>query len=81
MAFGVPGALMVASIFVFVGGKSLYTVKKPAGNVIVEVAKCVLVRISIDLIKRGIIFLSFVERNLREIKTRSKTAVALARLC
>lgn len=44
LAFGVPGVLMVVSIVVFVAGKSLYTVKKPAGNVIVEVSKCVMVR-------------------------------------
>lgn len=44
LAFGIPGALMVVSIFVFVAGRKLYTVKKPTGNVIVDVTKCVIVR-------------------------------------
>ncbi|CAG9803155.1 unnamed protein product [Chironomus riparius] len=46
LAFGVPGALMVVSIFIFVAGKSKYIVKKPTGNVIVEVTKCILHAIS-----------------------------------
>lgn len=37
---------MIVSIVVFAAGRSLYTVKQPAGNVIVEVTKCVLVRSS-----------------------------------
>lgn len=44
LAFGIPGALMIVSIVVFAAGRSLYTVKQPAGNVIVEVTKCVFVR-------------------------------------
>lgn len=43
LAFGVPGVLMIISIVVFVAGRKLYTVKKPTGNVIVEVSKCVVV--------------------------------------
>lgn len=43
LAFGVPGALMVISIFIFVAGKLKYIVKKPTGNVIVEVTKCIFV--------------------------------------
>jgi solute carrier family 15 oligopeptide transporter 1 len=43
LAFGVPGVLMVISVFIFVCGKSLYIVKKPAGNVIVDVTKCIFV--------------------------------------
>lgn len=43
LAFGVPGVLMVISIFIFVCGKSLYVIKKPSGNVIVEVTKCICV--------------------------------------
>ena len=43
LAFGVPGVLMVVSIIVFIFGRVLYTVKKPTGNVIVLVSKCVLV--------------------------------------
>lgn len=44
LAFGVPGALMIISIFVFIAGRKLYRVKKPSGNVIVDVTKCVYVR-------------------------------------
>lgn len=43
LAFGVPGVLMVISIIIFVCGKPLYVVKKPTGNVIVEVTKCIFV--------------------------------------
>lgn len=43
LAFGVPGVLMIVSIVVFVAGRSLYTVKEPKGNVIVDVTKCILV--------------------------------------
>lgn len=51
LAFGVPGALMVVSIALFVAGKSLYVVKDPKENVIVDVTKC--------------IFVSFVSSNLK----------------
>jgi solute carrier family 15 (oligopeptide transporter), member 1 len=43
LAFGVPGVLMVLSILVFVAGKSLYIVKQPTGNVIVQVFRCIVV--------------------------------------
>lgn len=43
LAFGVPGVLMVVSIMIFVAGKPKYIVKKPTGNVIVEVTKCIIV--------------------------------------
>lgn len=43
LAFAVPGALMVISIVIFICGKPLYIVKKPAGNVIVDVTKCIFV--------------------------------------
>ncbi|KAG5684395.1 hypothetical protein PVAND_013630 [Polypedilum vanderplanki] len=46
LAFGVPGVLMVISIIIFVCGKSLYIVKKPTGNVIVDVTKCIFHAIS-----------------------------------
>lgn len=42
-AFGVPGVLMVIAIIVFIAGRSMYVVKKPAGNVVVLVSKCVVV--------------------------------------
>jgi solute carrier family 15 (oligopeptide transporter), member 1 len=43
LAFGVPGVLMVVSIFIFVFGRRFYVVKKPSGNMIVLVSKCVTV--------------------------------------
>lgn len=43
LAFGVPGVLMVVSILIFLFGRILYTVKKPTGNVIVLVSKCIIV--------------------------------------
>lgn len=43
LAFGVPGVLMVISIVIFICGKPLYIIKKPSGNVIVEVSKCIFV--------------------------------------
>lgn len=41
LAFGIPGLLMIISIAVFVVGKPLYIIKKPTGNMIVEVWKCI----------------------------------------
>uniref|UniRef100_A0A336KPU9 Oligopeptide transporter 1 n=2 Tax=Culicoides sonorensis TaxID=179676 RepID=A0A336KPU9_CULSO len=41
LAFGVPGALMIVSIVIFICGRVLYTVKKPEGNMIVVVSKCI----------------------------------------
>lgn len=45
LAFGVPGVLMILSIFIFIFGKPLYVIKKPAGNMILEVTKCIGVRL------------------------------------
>lgn len=47
LAFGVPGILMVLSVAVFLFGKDLYIIKKPAGNMVVLVTKC----IGVSLIK------------------------------
>jgi solute carrier family 15 (oligopeptide transporter), member 1 len=41
LAFGVPGVLMVVSIFIFMFGRLFYVVKKPSGNMIVLVSKCI----------------------------------------
>ncbi|XP_047115520.1 solute carrier family 15 member 1 isoform X1 [Schistocerca piceifrons] len=41
LAFGVPAALMIVSIIVFLVGKSLYVIKKPEGNVVLKVSKCI----------------------------------------
>ncbi|XP_058456306.1 peptide transporter family 1-like [Malaya genurostris] len=41
LAFGVPAVLMIFSIIVFICGKSMYTIKKPAGNMVVLVFKCI----------------------------------------
>ncbi|XP_052870615.1 peptide transporter family 1-like, partial [Anopheles cruzii] len=41
LAFGVPAALMILSIAIFVCGRAMYTIKKPSGNMIVLVFKCI----------------------------------------
>lgn len=43
LAFGVPGALMILSIFIFVFGKFMYKITPPAGNMVVLVSKCIAV--------------------------------------
>lgn len=48
LAFGVPGLLMIVSILIFIFGKPLYVIKKPAGNMILEVTKCIGVRRKFD---------------------------------
>ncbi|XP_050300932.1 peptide transporter family 1-like isoform X2 [Anthonomus grandis grandis] len=40
LAFAVPGVLMVISIAIFAVGKPLYKIKKPKGNVFVNVVQC-----------------------------------------
>jgi solute carrier family 15 (oligopeptide transporter), member 1 len=63
LAFGVPGALMIVSIVVFVAGKSMYTVKKPEGNVIVDVSKCIWVRFDLKLIELRFTLILFPFKN------------------
>ncbi|XP_054274827.1 peptide transporter family 1-like [Macrosteles quadrilineatus] len=41
LAFGVPAALMVTALVFFVCGKTLYTMKNPEGNIMVDASKCV----------------------------------------
>lgn len=41
LAFGVPAVLMIVSVLIFVGGKRLYVIKKPEGNVVLQVCKCI----------------------------------------
>ncbi|XP_035784867.1 peptide transporter family 1-like [Anopheles albimanus] len=41
LAFGVPAALMIFSIVVFVCGRAMYTINKPSGNMIVLVFKAI----------------------------------------
>ncbi|RZC34281.1 peptide transporter family 1-like, partial [Asbolus verrucosus] len=41
LAFAVPGVLMVVSIVIFAAGKPLYKIRKPEGNVVVQVLKCI----------------------------------------
>ncbi|XP_015121524.1 peptide transporter family 1 isoform X2 [Diachasma alloeum] len=40
VAFLVPAILMIVSIVIFLSGKSLYRLKKPEGNVVLGVVKC-----------------------------------------
>ncbi|XP_055305332.1 peptide transporter family 1-like isoform X2 [Sitodiplosis mosellana] len=41
LAFGVPGALMVISILIYVIGKPFYVLIPPSGNIIVKIGKCI----------------------------------------
>ncbi|XP_031627531.1 peptide transporter family 1-like [Contarinia nasturtii] len=41
LAFGVPGALMIISILIYVIGKPFYVLVPPSGNIIVKIAKCI----------------------------------------
>lgn len=41
LAFGVPGILMILSLIIFGVGRPLYRVKKPEGNIVLKVVKCV----------------------------------------
>ncbi|XP_067460539.1 solute carrier family 15 member 2 [Thunnus thynnus] len=41
LAFGVPAALMVVSLFVFIVGSGLYKMSPPQGNILLEVCNCI----------------------------------------
>uniref|UniRef100_A0AAQ6AFM5 Solute carrier family 15 member 1 n=1 Tax=Amphiprion ocellaris TaxID=80972 RepID=A0AAQ6AFM5_AMPOC len=41
LAFGVPAALMVVSLFVFIVGSGMYNKTAPQGNIMVKVCKCI----------------------------------------
>ncbi|XP_051986243.1 solute carrier family 15 member 1b [Xyrauchen texanus] len=41
LAFGVPAALMVVALIVFIVGKGMYVIDKPKGNVLMKVMKCI----------------------------------------
>uniref|UniRef100_A0A3Q1GHK5 Solute carrier family 15 member 1a n=1 Tax=Acanthochromis polyacanthus TaxID=80966 RepID=A0A3Q1GHK5_9TELE len=41
LAFGVPAALMVVSLLVFIVGSGLYYKDEPQGNIMVDVCKCI----------------------------------------
>ncbi|XP_012813171.2 solute carrier family 15 member 1 isoform X1 [Xenopus tropicalis] len=41
LAFGVPAALMVVALVVFIVGSSMYKKVSPQGNIIVKVSKCI----------------------------------------
>lgn len=41
LAFGVPAALMVVALVVFIGGSGLYKRNPPEGNVLLEVCNCI----------------------------------------
>ncbi|KAF5300976.1 hypothetical protein FQR65_LT09020 [Abscondita terminalis] len=54
LAFGIPGILMVVSIIVFALGKPLYKIKEPAGNMLVQVSKCIGNAISTKFKSKGV---------------------------
>ncbi|XP_075228642.1 peptide transporter family 1-like isoform X2 [Lycorma delicatula] len=41
IAFAFPAFLMISALVIFIAGKSLYKIKKPQGNVMVDVSRCV----------------------------------------
>ncbi|KAI5621093.1 solute carrier family 15 member 1, partial [Silurus asotus] len=41
LAFGVPAALMVVSLVVFIAGSSMYVKAAPKGNIMLDVCKCI----------------------------------------
>jgi solute carrier family 15 oligopeptide transporter 1 len=41
LAFAIPGVLMIISIVIFAIGKPLYKIRKPEGNIVVQVVKCI----------------------------------------
>lgn len=41
LAFGVPAALMVVALIVFVAGHSMYIIESPKGNILLRVMKCI----------------------------------------
>jgi solute carrier family 15 (oligopeptide transporter), member 1 len=41
LGFGLPAALMAVSIVIFLGGKFLYKIVPPQGNMFVKVCKCI----------------------------------------
>ncbi|KAK7155007.1 hypothetical protein R3I93_009835 [Phoxinus phoxinus] len=41
LAFGVPAALMVFALIVFVAGHGMYTMESPKGNILLQVMKCI----------------------------------------
>ncbi|XP_058886378.1 LOW QUALITY PROTEIN: solute carrier family 15 member 1-like [Acipenser ruthenus] len=41
LAFGVPAALMVVSLIVFIAGSSMYKKVSPQGNIMLQVCKCI----------------------------------------
>uniref|UniRef100_A0A3B5BI36 Solute carrier family 15 member 1-like n=1 Tax=Stegastes partitus TaxID=144197 RepID=A0A3B5BI36_9TELE len=45
LAFGVPAALMVVSLLVFIVGSGMYNKTAPQGNIMVKVCKCIAVNI------------------------------------
>ncbi|XP_060786047.1 solute carrier family 15 member 1-like [Neoarius graeffei] len=42
LAFGVPAALMVVSLVVFIAGSGMYVKTAPKGNIMLDVAKCIM---------------------------------------
>lgn len=67
LAFGVPAVLMTVSIVIFVIGKFMYIIKKPSGNMLVLVSKCIGVSNSSHIFSRIfyiMILLYILERNL-----------------
>ncbi|XP_056606416.1 solute carrier family 15 member 1b [Triplophysa dalaica] len=53
LAFGVPAALMLVALVVFIVGKGMYVMDTPKGNVLLQVMKCIGFAIKNRFRKRG----------------------------
>lgn len=46
LAFGLPAAIMCLSLLLSAGGRHVYRLERPAGNIVMLVLRCICVRIS-----------------------------------
>lgn len=53
LAFGVPAALMVVALIVFILGRGMYVMDTPKGNILLEVVKCIGFAVKNRFKKRG----------------------------
>nr|AET36827.1 slc15A1 protein [Ctenopharyngodon idella] len=53
LAFGVPAALMVVALVVFIAGHSMYIMESPKGNILLRVMNCIIFALSNRFEHRG----------------------------
>lgn len=66
LGFGLPAALMAISVVIFIGGKFLYKLSPPQGNMLVKVSKCIGVSRQQHAHVESLIISAFLERNFNE---------------